>query len=555
MKNHNEEIQILSEDSTNNNNIQDNNSINVNENLNIDQTRQNDNVAPQQKGSEIQNMIDDIDDRLKNFEPEKHYKNFGRPLGHHNYRHHPMNGQRNFTNPNYIIFVIIFFIRQLNLQILQIFTGFSMTIDMFINRSNYSPIIKRIIHSKQIFIIIYIINIQYLLGSVESISFLNELNKFSLKLMILSMIAMHAHYYFYNQKLFIEKDEELEKFYLKRNPQVMKAMCMDCNTLKIMRSGHCLYCNKCVKKFQLHSDWLNICIGSNNELLYAITIFFINLYFFISNIIFWYYILVKSDLLKYLFFLFFIFAIIGIYILINSLKFCYTFIFEHLLANLTVNERGLLKRLIYLWSDGRKNDFFNPFNKGAKRNIEEMLVNLFDIDIYSNYKNFACQNLSEIIDDDKINNKEEEFNENDEIESFKAMIKLTEHFDPLITSKGNIYKFVDGKEIINWNRLCIFTVFDLINSPYKENIIALAKTRIHQREVYLENMKHQYDHDNENENENDKKREGDEIVVTKEIPENMEEDKLDDGESIDKENNNNEINENNNDNIERLDNK
>ena len=95
---------------------------------------------------------------------------------------------------------------------------------------------------------------------------------------------------------------------------------------------------------------------------------------------------------------------------------------------------------MYLWTDERRYSFFNPFNKGLKRNIEEMFVNLFDIDIYSDYKNFINLNLSEIIDDDKINQQEEEFNEFDEISSYKMMIKLVEHFDPLITSKGNIYK-------------------------------------------------------------------------------------------------------------------
>ena len=43
--------------------------------------------------------------------------------------------------------------------------------------------------------------------------------------------------------------------------------------------------------------------------------------------------------------------------------------------------------MMYLWTDERRFNFFNPFNKGFKRNIEEMFVNLFDIDIYSDYKN------------------------------------------------------------------------------------------------------------------------------------------------------------------------
>ena len=87
-----------------------------------------------------------------------------------------------------------------------------------------------------------------------------------------------------------------------------------------------------------------------------------------------------------------------------------------------------------------------------------MIINLFDIDIYSDYKNYMNKNLSEIIDDEKLKIQEQEENNNsNNLSPFKIMIKLCEHFDPLITSKGNIYKFVDGKEIINWNRLIIFT--------------------------------------------------------------------------------------------------
>ena len=68
--------------------------------------------------------------------------------------------------------------------------------------------------------------------------------------------------------------------------------------------------------------------------------------------------------------------------------------------------------------------------------------------------------------------------------SYKYIIKLAEHVDPLITSKGNIYKFVYGKEIINWNRLMIFTVFDIINSPYKDAMVKEAKFFIGRYEAF-----------------------------------------------------------------------
>ena len=494
MKNHNEETQILSqeaeeqldsndnkrkasdgdsEENINQNQENNANKINENENLNIEEMKLN-NV--------FKNEINNNNNEKENiFGPEKNYKNYDRHFGHLQTHAH----NHNFSNPRYIIFFILGFVKLTNHQILQLFNGLTMSIDILIRNSNFHPLIKRIFHTKQILLLIYVFNIQYLLSSIENISFLYIINKYSLKLFIYSVIGLNLHYYIYRNKLFIEKDEELEKFILRRNPQIKRANCEICDTIKICRSGHCFYCNKCVKKFQLHSDWFNICIGANNELVYGITLFFSNIYIFISNIIFWYYILVRTELLKYLVLVFSLFGLLGLYILFNSLKFLYNFFFEHLFINLTLYELNNARRLTYLWSDSIT--FFNPFNKGLQRNIEEMLVNTFDVDIYSDYKNFGNQNLSEIIDDERINQQDEEINYYNEIDSFKVMIKLVEHFDPVITSKGNIYKFVDGKEIINWNRLIIFTIFDIINTPSRENMVKRAKMVLQQKEIYKQN--------------------------------------------------------------------
>ena len=494
MKNHNEETQILSqeaeeqldsndnkrkasdgdsEENINQNQENNANKINENENLNIEEMKLN-NV--------FKNEINNNNNEKENiFGPVKNYKNYDRHFGHLQTHAH----NHNFSNPRYIIFFILGFVKLANHQILQLFNGLTMSIDILIRNSNFHPLIKRIFHTKQILLLIYVFNIQYLLSSIENISFLYIINKYSLKLFIYSVIGFNLHYYIYRNKLFIEKDEELEKFILRRNPQIKRANCEICDTIKICRSGHCFYCNKCVKKFQLHSDWFTICIGANNELVYGITLFFSNIYIFISNIIFWYYILVRTELLKYLVLVFSLFGLLGLYILFNSLKFLYNFFFEHLFINLTLYELNNARRLTYLWSDSIT--FFNPFNKGLQRNIEEMLVNTFDVDIYSDYKNFGNQNLSEIIDDERINQQDEEINYYNEIDSFKVMIKLVEHFDPVITSKGNIYKFVDGKEIINWNRLIIFTIFDIINTPSRENMVKRAKMVLQQKEIYKQN--------------------------------------------------------------------
>ena len=154
-------------------------------------------------------------------------------------------------------------------------------------------------------------------------------------------------------------------------------------------------------------------------------------------------------------------------------------------SNLTWYEKNNIRRLNYLFRDPYGRSVFNPFNKGIQRNLEEMLINMFDINIYNDYKNYNCQDLSELIEEDKTKKEEEEFNSFDDMASFRLMIRLVEHFDPLITSKDNIYKFVDGKEIINWNRCLLFTIFDIINSPMKDAMIKQAKYYIEQNEASI----------------------------------------------------------------------
>jgi len=423
------------------------------------------------------------------------------------HQHHQHN--HDFSNPRFLYYYALGYVKYGDFYIQKFFSGVTSSLDMAIKNSSFNPAVKNLIHSKQIFLLIYIINIQYLLSSVEKITFLNFLNQNTRTFMILSIILLYLHYFFLNQRLFIEKDEELEKFIIKRNPQITKGKCEECGLIKIMRSSHCYFCDKCVKKFHLHSDWFNICIGANNELLYAITLFFINLYFFVSNLIFWYYIIFRTDLLSYLAFLFTLFAIAGIYITFISGRFLYKLIFDCLFVNLTWYEKNNIRRLNYLFRDPYGRAVFNPFNKGIQRNLEEMLINMFDINIYNDYKNYNCQDLSELIEEDKTKKEEEQFNSFDDMSSFRLMLRLVEHFDPLITSKENIYKFVDGKEIINWNRLMLFTVFDIINSPFKDMMVKQAKYHVEQRENFLKeknkNMKKEKDEkidDSENNEDN-----------------------------------------------------
>ena len=403
---------------------------------------------------------------LKNYNNQKSLNNMN--------QHHSLSII--FSNPKHLYSLVLRRIKFINNYIQNNFNTLTSSLDISLQNSKANKLLKRFFHSKQILLIIYIFNIQYMISILDKISFLDFLYQNVKSFMFLSIILMYIHYYFFKNKLFIEKDEEIENFIIKRNPKIKKGKCEECDIIKIMRSSHCIFCNRCIKKFHFHSDWFNICIGANNELLYAITLFFTVLYLFISIIIFWYYILFHPDLLNNLNFIITTFAVVGICINIFSGKFLYTFIKECIFTNFTFYEKKNFRRLTYLFTGNNTENIFNPFNKGIKRNLEEMIINMFDINIYDDYMNKNKKNFTENLDDNNnIYNNENDF---DDMDSFKLMIKLVEDFEPLITKKGNIYKIVNGKELINWNRFMLYTVFDIINSPFKDSLIQQAKLNL-----------------------------------------------------------------------------
>ena len=485
------------------------------------------------------------------FQPQNHFQNIGHQQNNkffykfksnnqnnsffHNHQHGPQcqcrNHQQKPKLPKYLLMIASRYIYMVNETIIRFFTSICVSFDTFIARSNFPPLLKRVLHTQQILLVIYILNMQYLLSFIEGIPNLVSLNKLSLYLMILSVAGLYCHYYYFKDKLFLQKDDEITNFMCKRNPQLEEnGRCERCKILKVMRSSHCLYCNRCVLKYQFHSDWYNICIGACNELLYAVTLTFTNIYFVISNIIFWFYVLIRPDILYYLVLVFLLFAIIGLYILFNILKSYKSFILDNLLANLTVFESKMSRRLTYLWNSDRFT-IFNPFNKGYQRNLEELWINFLDIDIYADYKNYTSQNLGEVFDDEK---EEEDMNYFNNIGGFKLILKLSEHVDPFVSSKGNIYKFVDGKEIINWNRLRVFTAFDVINSPFKDMMIKRAKFSLNEykkRELYMKMM--EKNKENKEKDEDNKEKEEDNIDNEK-VGDNRDNEKKEDHEDNEK---------------------
>jgi len=579
MSNANEEIEKLShgEEANFNSNHSFNkieNPHNMSSNHNIGEMSKNNNSF--QNHNNIHNHNMNLDSG--NFQPHNHFQNIGNHSNNqffykfkpnnnffNNHQHGPQcqchHHQQKQKLPKFLLMLALRYIHTVNEIIINFFTSICVSFDTFIMRSNFPPLLKRLLHTQQILLIIYIFNIQYLLSFIEGIKILNFLNKLSFYLMILSAVCLYCHYYYFKDRLFIQKDEEIESFMCKRNPQLVEnGKCERCNILKIMRSNHCLYCDRCVRKYQFHSDWYNICIGACNELLYAIALTFANLFFVITNFIFWFYILIRRDILYYLVFVFLLFAIIGLYILFNILKSYKSFILDNLLSNFTVFESKMSRRLTYLWSTNRITPF-NPFNKGFQRNLEELWINFLDIDIYADYKNYASQNLGEVFDDEK---EEEEEDPNDfyNIGGFKLILKLSDHVDPFVSSKGNIYKFVDGKEIINWNRLMTFTAFDVINSPFKDMMIKRAKFSLMEykkRELYMKMAelldKNKENKENEEKDEDNEENEKDEENKDKEKEEdNKDNDKNGDNEDNEKKDDNEDNGKNESDeNKEKLD--
>ena len=460
-----------------------------------------------------------FEQNMQNFNPNDHFQNFNNFPNHNMFHHHHTTSQS-----------IKIFIKKLSFYIETMTTRIFNSLDFAVANSKLPSILKNILHTQQILVFLYIFNVQGSISvlekdnkSVKDFIFI-KLNFLTLYLMLFWIIILKLHYYFLGNKLFLEKDEELEKFMLEKNPKLNEGRCQHCKLLAVMRSSHCVYCKKCVLKFEFHSDWFNMCVGANNELIYAITLFFTLFYFFTSIIIYWYIIFFRPKLINFFVIIYFLVNIIGCYVLFKAGKFLYNFITINLLKNLTFEESRDLDRMTYLAEDIYLNEFFNPFDKGWLLNFKELIINLFDIDIYLEYKIKSKNNNINLNNQSNENNLKEkkddedeekivpgqvyntdEFYQKEERKSYKSMLKLSEPCEPFISQKGNIYKKVYGSEIINWNILKLFTVFDIIDSPFTVNMINHAKSvlGLDEESKKLKNIKNIENDENKENDENE----------------------------------------------------
>lgn len=402
--------------------------------------------------------------------------------------------------------------------IYQIYSTFVGNFDLTINDMELSKFFKNILHTRQIlFFYIFFGNFWMVYSNIklnnnltinESEISTHEKNLIMIKTilyltcMISFSITLFLTFYlkikdFSNMKIRIYN--ELEQYILLKNKELKKNVCHVCKVVRCMRSFHCNYCNRCVTKFELHSNWFNTCVGSENNLVYVSIIFFLCIFliFCLFNYFLQIFVIDRDSLLydfkSKLFYLHFWFSL-TFYLAYKLIRYANDIIRRGLFFNLTQNERINWIRFPYLWRNASK-EFFNPFDRGVWNNIKDVwaswrnkeldISERINIDLIKNEN----LNVSETISSDKtiinLNSTEDDFVllNNESCGEKKEQNKLTKEseicvnklkFDYFVTSDEKVcyqtYDPINIRTAINWNRMRLYTLFDLINSPFRKLI-------------------------------------------------------------------------------------
>jgi palmitoyltransferase len=387
-----------------------------------------------------------------------------------------------------------------------------MSFDHMIRDVEISNFFKKILHARQIlffivnftnfFLIYWNIKIDKIEDNKDNATIiLKQLFYYSF-LTISAVLAFLILYLKFRPMdgMYIKRSEELEKFILSKSEELSNNQCGICKVTRCMRSVHCEICNSCIAKFELHSDWFHICIGSMNLLIYILVLLTLNLYFILSFLYFSFQILFLSrdDLLydlKKNEFVFHFWIIIWTYLMIKLFFYTYDFLKSGIFKNLTDYEGFNWRRLTYLWRSMRK-DYFNPFDKGISGNLRELWVNFWNPPINLTDKINLRLNSNENLSMNETANTNNSINSTLNIEEKDDDIlildsetekrspkKVSKNFSKnesyFITSDNEyIYREYSGnvEDFVNWNRTRFYTVLDLKNSPLRVIVLKMQRS-------------------------------------------------------------------------------
>ena len=390
--------------------------------------------------------------------------------------------------------------------------------DSIIAEVEISPLMKKILHSKQIlfyfiifsnFLLIYYnISMQHsetykghMQFHIKAFIYYSFMFSFDCILILILILKLRP-----TEDMYLKQHSDLETHILSNNKDLANNFCNECKVTKCMRSYHCKTCNKCVVKFELHSDWFHICIGSMNCFIYTIILILLNFFFLTVMLNFSFQIFYfgrSSELydLRGKEVVFHFWSIIQLYLTVKLCKFSGDFIRNGAMRNITDFEGYNWRRLPYMWKTMRK-EFFNPFDKGVKLNLLELWVSFVNKEIglkdKINMRIDSNQNLNNSLtdkDDDvlilNVSKKEETgsntSNTNDTTVNTSDITNTNtitrNHSDsalnktetpPFVTSDSKvIYRHYSGnsEDLLNWTRVRFYTIFDLRNSPLREVVI------------------------------------------------------------------------------------
>ena len=410
------------------------------------------------------------------------------------YRQHHHSHQK-FSVKERLKIKIISFFYLLDNYINGTLDGFTNTFDLSVSKSEFPSFVKRILHAKQILLWVYIINTNFLLSKIEKNEYLTLILEYNLYGFIILVLLLNIHYYLNEKNIYLKEDKELEQYAVNRNSQIASNKCPICNVIICMRSMHCNFCNKCVVKFHFHSHFFNICVSASNELIYAFTLIGTLIFLYISFIISIYLITLYNNNLHGYKLPLHTWTFVSFYLIFKVTNFSYDF-FKCLLSGLTFFEKDNF-RLTYLKKNYKES--FNPFEKSFCNIIWEIIVNCFNINIYKETELDNYVPINESSSEEILESHNMPLNFEQEIKAFKIMLKLKEPFKPFISKDNHVYKKINGNEIANWNRLRLYTVFDLTNSPFADILYLQAEKSIEQYNQMQKQMEMQNQIQNKNE--------------------------------------------------------